>query len=194
MSMILPIRLFGDPILRERARVIDADSPELQQLIDDMIETMHAAPGIGLAATQVGRRERVFVADLSMREREIDEGEEAEARDDFPSGPMVFINPEIIEESDFEVDYDEGCLSIPDLQETVSRPEAIRLRYLDRHFVQHEEEFDGLMARVIQHEYDHLEGMLFIDRVGPLKRRLLRKRLREISKGNVPADYPVALP
>jgi peptide deformylase len=189
--MILPIRLFGDPILRERATDVEADSPEIQQLIDDMIETMHEAPGIGLAATQVGRRERIFVVDLSRREREEPDEERG---DDVPQGPLVFINPTIVEESDVEVEYDEGCLSIPDLTESVSRPEIIRLRFLDRLFVPNDMEVDGLLARVIQHEYDHLEGVLFIDRIGPLRRRLLRKRLREISRGNVPADYPVSTP
>jgi peptide deformylase len=188
--MILPIRLFGDPILRERAVEVEADSPELQQLIDDMIETMHAAPGIGLAATQVGRRERVFVVDLSRREFEEDEIDDGDERF---AGPIVYINPTIVDESDVESEYDEGCLSIPDLNETVFRPEAIRIQYMDRHFQARDEEIDGMLARVIQHEYDHLEGVLFIDHIGALKRRLLRKRLREISKGNVPADYPVAI-
>lgn len=188
--MILPIRLFGDPILRERADEVTADSPELQQLIDDLIETMHAAPGIGLAATQVGRRERVFVVDLSRRELDEDELEVADER---LRGPLAFINPKIIGESDVESEYDEGCLSIPDLNETVVRPEAVRIQFLDRHFQPHDVEVGGMLARVIQHEYDHLEGTLFIDHIGALKRRLLRKRLREISKGNAPADYPVAI-
>lgn len=192
MKMILPIRLFGDPVLRERALDVEENTPDLQTLIDDMIETMHAAPGIGLAATQVGRRERVFVADLSRRHDDDDDAEDS--AEEVVQEPLVFINPEIIDESDVEVEYDEGCLSIPDVHETVARPEAIRIRYLDRNFEPREDDVDGLLARVIQHEYDHLEGVMFIDRVGPLKRRLLRKRLREISRGNIPADYPVALP
>jgi peptide deformylase len=189
--MILPIRLFGDPVLRERADEVTGDSPELQGLIDDMIETMHAAPGIGLAATQVGRKERVFVIDLSRRETEESDQEPDEA---MAVGPMVFINPEILDESDVEVEYDEGCLSMPDLNEAVVRPETVRLRYLDRDFQPHEIQAEGLLSRVVQHEYDHLEGVLFIDRIGSLKRRLLRKRLREIARGNIPADYPVGSP
>lgn len=182
--MILPIRIFGDAILRQRAEDVTADSPELQSLIDDMLETMRHAPGIGLAATQVGRMERVFVADLTSRE---DESEE-----EIPPQPMVFINPEIIGEGDEDVEYDEGCLSIPDITESVVRPDEIRIRYLDRDFNEHEETFTGVTARVIQHEYDHLEGILFIDRLSPLRRRLLKRRLKEMARGRVEAEYPVS--
>lgn len=182
--MILPIRIFGDEILREQAEDVTENSPEIQALIDDLLETMANAPGIGLAATQVGRRERIFVADLTSREEESEEV--------LPEQPMVFINPEIIEEGDEEVEYDEGCLSIPDITETVWRPDRIRIRYLDRQFKEHEEELSGVLARVIQHEYDHLEGILFIDRISPLRRRLLRRKLREMSRGEVDAEYPVS--
>lgn len=183
--MILPIRIFGDPILRQRAPEIESDSEELQQLIDDMIETMQNAPGIGLAATQVGRHERVFVVDLSQREGE-------DPVEDLPPQPMVFINPEIIEEGDEDSEYDEGCLSIPDITETVVRPESVRVRYLDRDFQQREAYVSGILARVVQHELDHLDGVLFIDRISPLRRRLLKRRLKDMSRGRIEAEYPVA--
>lgn len=183
--MILPIRVFGDPILRQRAVEVTADSPEVQSLIDDMIETMRQAPGIGLAATQVGRMERMFVVDLSLRAEE-------DTEEELPPQPMVFINPEIVDEGGEDVEYDEGCLSIPDITETVVRPDVVRVRYLDRDFEERTAEVRGVLARVVQHEFDHLEGVLFIDRISPLRRRLLKRRLREISRGRVEAEYPVA--
>ncbi|MEM6338004.1 MAG: peptide deformylase [Bacteroidota bacterium] len=190
--MILPIVTYGTPVLREETTTVESDSPELQALIDDMIETMHNAPGIGLAAPQVGRTERLFVADISPPEGE-------EPLPDLPeiaaAGPMVFINPEIIaDEEGEETEYEEGCLSIPGLYERVVRPDHIRVRYLDRHFEPQEIDATGLLSRVIQHETDHLDGVLFIDLVSPLKRRLLRRRLRDMSRGNVEADYPVSTP
>ena len=183
--MILPIHVYGDSVLREPTEDVEANSAALQQLIDDMIETMHGAAGIGLAAPQVGRPERLFVIDLSPM---ADEAEEP-----LPPQPMVFINPEIVWESEQVCDFEEGCLSIPDLREAVVRPERIRLRYRDRDFQPQEQEVEGLLARVIQHEYDHLEGVLFIDRIGALRRRLLRRRLREMARGQVEADYPLAV-
>lgn len=182
--MILPIRVFGDPVLKERATDVTENTPELQQLIDDMIETMYGAAGIGLAATQVGRRERVFVVDVTPREDEVEE--------EMPPQPMVLINPEIVDSGNEKVEYEEGCLSIPDLNEPVTRPDRIRIRYLDRDFVEQELEVGGVLARVFQHEYDHLEGILFIDHLSPLRRRLLKRRLREMAKGNVTAEYPVS--
>lgn len=181
--MILPIRIYGDPILRGETETISADSPELQELIDDMIETMRGAEGVGLAAPQVGRSERVFVADITnMLEPEDD-------RSDLPEQPMVFINPEITWEGEGESEFEEGCLSIPDIREEVIRPESIRVGYLDRHFNEQELHVDDILARVIQHELDHLHGVLFIDHISPFRRRLLRRRLRDITKGEVEADY-----
>lgn len=186
--MILPIHVFGDAILREDTLTVTEDSPELQQLLDDMLETMYGASGIGLAAPQVGRRERIFVVDLSGME------EDAEAiGEPLPEQPMIFINPEIVWDSDEQCEFEEGCLSIPDIRELVSRPERIRIEYLDRNLVSKSEEIGGILARVIQHEYDHLEGILFIDRITPFRRRLLRRRLREMSRGEVEAEYPLAL-
>ncbi len=186
--MILPIRIFGDPVLREQTETVTSDSPELQKLIDDMIETMHGAEGVGLAAPQVGRRERIFVADVRpMLDPEVDTV-------DLPEQPMVFINPDITWESEEEVEFEEGCLSIPDIREEVVRPERVRVRYLDRDFVEREIEVDSVLARVIQHELDHLDGVLFIDHISPFRRRLLRRKLRDISKGDVEADYKLQLP
>lgn len=182
--MILPIRVYGDPILRVKTADVEENTEELQRLIDDMMETMRAAEGVGLAAPQVGRSERVFVADVTPM---LDD--EDEQMEKLPEQPMVIINPELIWESDEECEFEEGCLSIPDIRELVVRPERVRLQYLDRAFKPREIEVGEVLARVIQHEYDHLEGILFIDHISALRRRLLRRRLRDMSKGDVEADY-----
>lgn len=182
--MILPIRVYGDPILRKQTADVEETTDELQQLIDDMIETMGAAEGVGLAAPQVGRLERVFVADVTPMLDESDDLEE-----ELPEQPMVLINPEIVWESEEECEFEEGCLSIPDIRELVIRPERIRMRYLDRELAPHELEVGDVLARVLQHEFDHLDGVLFVDHIGSLRRRLLRRRLREMAKGDVEADY-----
>lgn len=191
--MILPIHPYGSPALREPARPVEHDSPELQRLIDDMLETMYGASGIGLAAPQVGRRERLFVADLSPMAEEL--AEEIGEVPAWAQGPLVFINPEIVDEDEEALcDYEEGCLSIPDIREVVTRPERVRLRFLDRALRPQEIEAEGLLARLVQHEVDHLEGVLFIDRISAFRRRLLQRRLREMAKGEVEADYPLADP
>lgn len=184
--MVLPIYVYGEDVLRQKTEAVTENSPELQQLIDDMIETMHTASGIGLAAPQVGRRERLFVVDLTPLAADADADAEP-----IPPQPMAFINPELVWESEEECEYEEGCLSIPDLREIVIRPSRVRLRYLDRNFEPQEIEVGDMLARVIQHEYDHLEGVLFIDRISPFRRRLLRRRLREMARGEVEADYPL---
>lgn len=184
--MILPIRVFGDPALRQSTEPVEHDSEELQTLIDDMIETMRGASGIGLAAPQVGRSERLFVIDLAPMAEELkEEGETV------PLQPMVFINPEIIGETDEECRMEEGCLSIPDVREMVDRPEAVRLRYLDRDFEEREVEAEGFLARVLQHEYDHLEGVLFTDYLSAFRKRLLKRQLQNMKEGEVEADYPL---
>ena len=190
--LILPIYAYGQPVLRERAAEVEGDSPELQTLLDDMIETMRGASGAGLAAPQVGRALRVFVADLSSYADDL-------ARDhggvvpDYARGPLVFINPEVaVDEGCDDVDAEEGCLSIPDLRETVWRPDRLRVRFLDRHFEPRELDADGPLARVVQHELDHLDGVLYLDHLSPLRRRLLQRRLRAIARGDVEADYPLA--
>ena len=180
--MILPIYVYGAPILTAGTDEVEADSPELQTLIDNMFQTMHGAAGIGLAAPQVGRRERLFVVDLSPIEDE---------QDPIAMQPLVFINPVILEESVDEGEFEEGCLSIPDIREYVYRPQAIRVQYLDRNFNKLEMEVEGMLARVIQHEYDHLEGILFLDYLTAFKRRLLRRKLKDIERGRVDVDYPL---
>lgn len=187
--MILPIHVYGSPSLRQETPPVVEDSERLQQLIDDMIETMRGASGIGLAAPQVGRSERLFVLDLEPMREEIEAyGEE------LPPQPMVLINPEIVAESEALCEVEEGCLSIPDLREPVTRPERVRLRYLDRHFTEHEVGAGDMLARALQHELDHLDGILFTDHLGAFRRRLLKRKLREMAEGNVEADYPLALP
>lgn len=185
--MILPIRAYGDPILRAPARPVAEDSPALQRLIDDMLETMRGAEGAGLAAPQVGHSLRLFVADLGPAWRSMS----PEQRPDIPPQPMVCINPEIVFESEEEAEFVEGCLSIPGLDERLRRPERVTLRYLDRKFQPREIEGAGLIASVLQHEFDHLEGVLHIDYVSPLRKRLLQGRLRRIARGEVDVDYPM---
>ncbi len=184
--MIHPIHVLGSPMLRTVCEDVVEDTPAFQQLVDDMIETMHAALGIGLAAPQIGRTERVFVVDVSHMEQDI-----REAGVDMPPQPMVFVNAEITEVSESETDFEEGCLSIPDVHEMVVRPEDIHVRYRDRSFGEHTAHFSGILARVIQHEYDHVEGILFLDRLSGLRRRLLRRALADIRGGLVSAPYPL---
>jgi peptide deformylase len=186
--MILPVYVYGAPILRRKTDVVETDTAELQKLIDDMIQTMHGADGIGLAAPQVGRSEMVFVVDVSPLADEL-----AAEGIIVPDQPMALINPEILYESPETDEFEEGCLSIPDIREMVARTVSIRVRYLDRNLEQKEIEASGLFARVILHEYDHLHGILFTDRISSFRKRLLRRRLREMAAGNVDADYPLAV-
>jgi peptide deformylase len=183
--MILPIYVYGSEELRQPTVPVTRNTDTLQKLIDDMIQTMHGASGIGLAAPQVGRSERLFVVDLTPIAKD--------AEEPLPVGPIVFINPEIVDEGDELVEFEEGCLSIPDLREYVERPTWVRVRYQDRHLEVRELEAHGMLARVIQHEYDHLEGVLFIDLISPFRRRLLNRRLRDMANGVVEADYPLKM-
>lgn len=187
--MILPIVAYGDPVLKREGEDISADYPDLKGLIENMFETMYAAHGVGLAAPQVGKSIRLFIVDASAFVEEGDE--EYEALKDFK---RTFINPEILEESGEEWGFEEGCLSIPDIREDVLRQPDITMRYLDENFVEHTETFTGLAARVIQHEYDHIEGVLFIDHLSPLRRRMLKGRLTSISKGKISVDYRMKFP
>jgi peptide deformylase len=184
--MVLPIYTYGHEALREETEPVEENTDALQTLIDDMIETMYAASGIGLAAPQVGRTERLFVIDLSSMAEELEEEGES-----VPPQPMVFINPEITAESEATTKFEEGCLSIPEVRETVSRPEQIRIRYLDRDFNEQERAVGSMLARVIQHEFDHLDGVLFTDYLSSFRKRLLKRTLRDIAEGNVDTDYPV---
>lgn len=189
--MILPIHVYGSPVLREPTVPVEENSPELQQLIDDMVETMHGASGIGLAAPQVGRSERLFVVDLSPMARDLEE--ELGHIPEYARGPIAVINPLLTEDDEDVVPYEEGCLSIPDIRENVNRPDRIRMEYLDRSFQPRVMEASGMLARVLQHEYDHVEGKLFIDRISSLRRRLLQRRLKAMARGDVEADYPLFL-
>jgi peptide deformylase len=185
--MILPIHTYGAEVLRAPTASVEHDSVDLQTLIDDMFETMDGASGIGLAAPQVGHSLRLFVVDLSpLRDDLLADGEIV------PEGALVFINPRIVSESGDIVAFEEGCLSIPDLRDEVDRPSRIHIEYQDRELNRMELVADGMTARVIQHEYDHLEGILFTDRLSAFRRKLLRRRLREIAEGNVEADYLLA--
>lgn len=176
--MILPIVLYGDPVLQRRAQEIPADFPELDTLIENMFDTMYAASGIGLAAPQIGQSWRLFVLDAELADEELYKGQK-----------RVFINPIILEESGDPWPYAEGCLSIPEIRGDVNRRATVRLRYEDAQRVLHEESFDGMLARIIQHEYDHLEGRLFIDLLSPLRRRLVQKKLQLIRNGKLRPEY-----
>jgi peptide deformylase len=184
--MVLPIYLYGHDALRQDTEPVEEDTEALQELIDNMIETMHNAAGIGLAAPQVGRSERLFVVDVTPMAAEMEEDDEP-----IPSQPMVFINPEIVAEGEETVDMEEGCLSIPEVREPVTRPERVRMRYQDRNFDEQELETGSVLARVVQHEYDHLEGVLFTDYLSSFRKRLLRRSLRQMTKGEIEADYPL---
>jgi len=186
--MILPIIAYGDPILKVVAEEIPENSLELTQLIADMFETMYLAKGVGLAAPQIGKSIRLFIVDGAPFADE--EGEEPDPKAvGIESFKKVFINP-IIEEQSGEVwAFQEGCLSIPKIRENVHRKETVLVSYFDENWLFHEERFDGYAARIIQHEYDHLEGVLFIDKLAPLKKKLLAKRLGNIVLGLVDVDY-----
>ncbi|WP_375438278.1 peptide deformylase [uncultured Hymenobacter sp.] len=189
--MIYPIVAFGDPVLKTRAKDIPQDLPadELKQVVQDMFETMYHAHGVGLAAPQVGKSIRLFVVDS---EPMIDT-EDEETGEPLPDAEKpvkrAFINPKMVSETGEEWGFEEGCLSIPGVREMVYRPENIVLRYEDENRQLHEESFSGMTARVIQHEYDHLEGVLFTDKISGFKKQLIKGKLTRISKGDVNADY-----
>ena len=185
--MILPIRAFGDPVLKKVATDISKGHPGLEQLIADMFETMYAPSGVGLAAPQVGQSIRLFIVDASpFAEDENGKPTEDVHLKDFK---RIFINPYIVEEEGDEWPFEEGCLSIPGIREEVERQPKIVLQYLDENFKEHEEEFDGFAARVIQHEHDHLDGVLFTDHLPPMRKRMLKGKLRDISIGKTDAKY-----
>jgi len=191
--MILPIVAYGDPVLKKVGEEIDKDYPGLSELIDNMWETMYAASGVGLAAPQIGKSIRLFIVDASpFADEEEDEPDpKAKGLENFKK---VFINPIIEEETGENWAFQEGCLSIPKIREDVYRKEKITITYFDENFDFHEETYDGYAARVIQHEYDHIEGILFTDHLSPLKRKLLTKKLGNISKGEIDVDYRMKFP
>jgi len=190
--MIYPIVAYGDPVLRKVAVDIDK-SFDVKKLVEDMFETMYNAKGVGLAAPQIGLNIRMFVVDG----RPFNEGEDLEERDKDPSlvdFKKVFINAEILEEDGDDWGFEEGCLSIPDIREDIYRPEYVTIRYFDENWEEHTEEYEGLAARIIQHEYDHIDGILFTDHLNPIKKRMLKNKLAKITKGRVDVDYKMKFP
>lgn len=181
--MIYPVTVFGDPVLRKKAEPITKDFVDLKGFVQNMFETMYNSDGVGLAAPQVGQAVRIFVLDTTHNE------------EDEPAGIIkAFINPVIVEKSGDEWVMNEGCLSLPEIREDVLRPETVRIKYLDENFNEHEEEYSGFTSRVIQHEYDHLEGVMFVDYLNPLKKRILKSKLTAISKGKVLPKYRIRIP
>ena len=190
--MILPIIAYGDPVLRKKATVISSDYPNLEELIANMYETMYNAYGVGLAAPQIGLAIRLFLVDTSpFAEDEALTEEEKQQLKDFK---CTFINAKILTEEGDEWAFNEGCLSIPNVREDVFRQSKIKIQYQDENFKEHTKEFDGLLARVIQHEYDHIEGVLFTDKISSFKKRLIKSKLQNISKGNISIDYKMKFP
>jgi peptide deformylase len=183
--MILPIVAYGNASLRKVSEDIGPDYPGLNQLIFDMYDTMYTASGVGLAAPQVNRSIRLFVIDAKAYEKDYPEVK------DFKK---VFINARILERSGEKWIFNEGCLSVPEIREDIEREQNVRIRYQDENFATHEEEYSGVIARVIQHEYDHLDGILFVDKVSSLKKMLLKRKLTEISKGLVDVKYRMIFP
>jgi peptide deformylase len=201
--MILPIVAIGDPVLKTLAKDLPADLPatELQKLVEDMYETMYEAHGVGLASPQIGRAVRLFVMDSGPMltpgdEDDDDEPVEVAAADEITEAPIrrAFINPQMVRETGEQWGFEEGCLSIPGVREMVQRCPDIVLRYEDENRQVHEEAFSGMAARIIQHEYDHLEGILFTDKLSAFKKQLLKGKLSRISKGDVKHDYRMKFP
>lgn len=189
--MILPIRAFGDQILRKKASEISPDYPGLQELIDNMFETMTAAHGIGLAAPQVGLDIRLFVVDLTPL---ADDEDYADIAEELKKFRKVFINAKILNESGEEWKFNEGCLSIPDVREDVKRKKCVTIEYFDENFQKYTETFSDMRARVVQHEYDHTEGILFTDHLSALKKKLVKGKLLKISHGDVAVSYKMRFP
>ena len=191
--MILPIMAYGLPVLRKECEEIDENS-DISSLVNDMFETMYASSGVGLAGPQIGKSERIFIVDASPF-AEPEEGQKmTENRRILKDFKKVFINPIIEDETGDIWPFSEGCLSIPGIREDVERKSIVKISYYDENWNFHEESFTGIAARIIQHEYDHIEGVLFTDHLKPLKRRLLKRKLDDISKGKVDVDYKMKFP
>ena len=190
--MILPIVAYGDPVLRKKAKDIPSNYPKFKELVDNMFETMYNASGVGLAGPQVGLPLRIFVIDATPFAE--DEDLSQEEQEQLSGFKKVFVNAVIEEEEGEEWAFNEGCLSIPDIREDVHRKPGITITYQDEEFKSYTERYDGLIARIIQHEYDHIEGILFTDKLSSLKKRLLKGRLEKISKGKVSVDYKMRFP
>lgn len=183
--MILPVVAYGHPVLKKVAEEIPRDYPDLQQFLADLWETMYVSDGVGLAAPQVNRSVRIFVIDASPFFEKYPETEHFK---------KAFINARIYKEEGDEFSFNEGCLSFPGLREDIFRKPVIHIRYIDENFIEHDERYDGVIARIIQHEYDHIEGIVFVDRIPTLKKMLLKRRLNDISKGNVEVSYRMLFP
>lgn len=191
-NMILPIVAYGDPVLKKEAKEIDKDYPKLKELLENMYETMYGAYGVGLAAPQIGLPIRLFLVDTEpfAEDESFTEAEQEQLK----HFKKTFINAQILEEEGDEWAFNEGCLSIPDVREDVFRQPKIKIQYQDENFETHIEEYDGLIARVIQHEYDHIEGVLFTDKLSSFKKRLIKGKLTNISKGKIKIDYKMRFP
>lgn len=189
--MILPIVAYGDPVLKKKASDISPDYPDLKNLIADMFETMYNAAGVGLAAPQIGKSIRLFIVDASSFAEDEDATEEEKKLIDYKK---VFINPVITKEEGEPWGFNEGCLSIPGIREEVFRKEKITIEYLDENFTSHKDTVDGIAARIIQHEYDHIEGTLFVERISLLRRQMIKRKLDEISKGLIETKYKMRFP
>ncbi len=185
--MIYPVVAYGDPVLKRVARPIEKDEFDLETLIPNMFQTMVNAEGVGLAAPQIGKSIRLFIVDTTPLEN-------PKKNPDYKGIKKAFINAEILEESGEEWKYEEGCLSIPNIREEVSRTPVIKIKYLDENWEEHVTILNGINARVVQHEFDHIEGILFTDHISPLKKRLLQRKLDKISKGKVNVDYKMRFP
>lgn len=185
--MIYPIVMYGDPVLKKKGKEIEKGEIDVKQLAEDMFETMENASGVGLAAPQIGKSIRMFVVDATPMAEEEDE-------ENLEGFKKIFINPEIVDEQGEEWGFEEGCLSIPDIREVIDRQEELTIHYFDENWEEHEDTFDGIKARIIQHEYDHIEGILFTDHLTPFKRRILKGKLQNISKGNVKTSYRIKAP
>ena len=183
--MIYPVTVYGDPVLRKVAEPIGPDYPNLSEVLENLWETMYHADGVGLAAPQVGLSIRIFVIDASAGA-----DEEPELKD----FKKTFINPVLLDKTGDPWVMEEGCLSLPEIRENVLRPESVRIRYVDENFKEYDEVYHGFVARVIQHEYDHLEGVLFVDYLSSLRRKLLKSKLIGISKGKVQPHYKIKVP
>ncbi len=190
--MILPVTAYGHPILRKVGVEIDKDYPNLSELLENMRETMVSDQGVGLAAPQIGKAIRLFIVDTSpfAEDDELEDDERAFLK----NFKKVFINAKIIKEEGEEWPFTEGCLSIPDIREDVFRHEKITIEYVDENFEKHTDVIDGLAARVVQHEYDHTEGIMFTDKISSLKKRLIKKKLENITKGKINPDYRMKFP
>jgi len=192
--MIYPIVAYGDPILRKPTRFIEKDELDLKKLSEDMFETMYSASGVGLAAPQIGMNIRMFVVDGTPFSEKDEDDEDDEPDLSLVDFKKVFINPEILEEDGKEWAFEEGCLSIPGIRGDVYRPERVKITYRDIDWNEYTEEYTGMAARIIQHEYDHLLGKLFVDYLSTLKKQVIKKKLADITKGNVDSDYRMRFP